>query len=88
MKQQPFAAQIGMVSHKALLYDNLTAKENLEFLRETLYNLNDNARILNLLKQVGLEKRANSLVRTFSRGMQQRLSIARALLHNPHVSAI
>lgn len=77
-------SQIGMVSHKALLYDNLTAKENLKFFA-TLYNQHDDERIETLLKQVGLEKRGDSLVRTFSRGMQQRLSIARALLHNPHV---
>lgn len=77
-------AQIGMVSHKALLYDNLTARENLRFFSR-LYALSDDNRINDLLKQVGLEKRADSLVNTFSRGMQQRLSIARALLHNPHV---
>lgn len=77
-------AQIGMVSHKALLYDNLTARENLNFFGR-LYNINDSTYIDALLKQVGLEKRADSLVQTFSRGMQQRLSIARALLHNPHV---
>lgn len=77
-------AQIGMVSHKALLYENLTAWENLAFFAK-LYNLKDTASIEKLLERVGLSKRAHSLVRTFSRGMQQRLSIARALLHNPHV---
>jgi heme exporter protein A len=77
--------QIGMVSHQALLYGNLTARENLNFFAE-LYNLpRDDDRVADLLKRVGLSKRAHSLVRTFSRGMQQRLSIARALLNNPHV---
>lgn len=80
-------AQIGMVSHKALLYDNLTAYENLDFFAK-LYAIppaEREARINALLNQVGLKKRATSLVRTFSRGMQQRLSIARALLQNPEV---
>lgn len=76
--------QIGMVSHKAFLYDNLTAKENLQFFGR-LYGIHDPERIATLLEQVGLTRRANSLVRTFSRGMQQRLSIARALLHEPHI---
>lgn len=81
---QSVRGQIGMVSHQALLYGNLTAKENLVFFAK-LYGLGNDAPIEDLLDRVGLAKRADSLVRTFSRGMQQRLSIARALLHDPHV---
>ncbi len=80
-------AQIGMVSHKALLYENLTARENLEFFAK-LYNLEQETlhdHIDELLRRVDLYKRSHSQVRTFSRGMQQRLSIARALLHRPDV---
>src|SRR5450432_2645888 len=72
-------AQIGMVSHHALLYENLTARENLLFFCR-LYNLdNQEERIRQGLARVGLTKRGADLVRTYSRGMLQRLSIARAL---------
>ena len=78
-------AQIGMVSHRPLLYENLTARENLLFFCR-LYNVDDHeGRIKRGLERVGLAKRGQDLVRTYSRGMLQRLSIARALLHDPHV---
>ena len=78
-------AQIGMVSHKSLLYENLTGRENLLFFCR-LYGLDDHeGRIKQGLERVGLAKRGGDLVRTYSRGMLQRLSIARALLHDPQV---
>ena len=84
---QHVRAQIGLVSHKSLMYENLTAAENLRFFA-TLHNLHGAAReqrVAELLEQVGLSRRADHLLRTFSRGMQQRLTIARALLHQPHL---
>ena len=78
-------AQIGLVAHRPLLYENLTARENLDFYGK-LYALEAGERerrIKDLLREVGLLKRADSLARTLSRGMQQRLSIARAALHQP-----
>ncbi len=76
---------LGVVSHQPLLYGDLTAEENLLFYGQ-MYGVADlKARVDEVLHMVGLSGRRRDLVRTFSRGMQQRLAIGRAVLHDPEV---
>lgn len=72
---------IGWVGHDGLIYDDLTGIENLRFFAD-MYGV-DHASCTKWLHRVGLKDAADQLVRQYSRGMRQRLSIARALLHTP-----
>jgi heme exporter protein A len=75
--------RIGFLSHNTFLYRDLSPVENLRFFAK-LYSISDaELRIPALIDRVGLKRRANDPVRTFSRGLQQRLGIARAILHEP-----
>ncbi|MCX6049893.1 MAG: heme ABC exporter ATP-binding protein CcmA [Chloroflexi bacterium] len=76
---------IGLVSHLPLLYDNLSGWENLAFFARMYDMQTPEPRIEAVLHAVDLWQRRRDAVRTYSRGMLQRLSIARAILHNPPV---
>jgi len=80
-----FRKKVGMVSHHSLLYDRLTPWENLWFYGK-LYDVQDlKKRIGQVLERVGLQYFTYDPVYTFSRGMVQRLTIARAVLHDPEI---
>jgi len=78
-------AMIGVVPHQTLLYSNLTAYENLEFYSRMYDVPHFKERILQVVDMVGMKPRLYDRIRTLSRGMQQRLSIARSLLHHPAI---
>ncbi|MGH7893408.1 MAG: heme ABC exporter ATP-binding protein CcmA, partial [Candidatus Binatia bacterium] len=78
-------ARIGYVGHESACYGDLTAVENLAFYAD-LYGVDDApARVAELVAWAGLDHGARRVVRTFSRGMTQRLALARALLHRPEL---
>src|SRR5581483_6063615 len=78
-------AKLGLISHQSMLYRDLTARENLELFARLYGVANPRKRATELLEIVGLPTRADDPVKTFSRGMTQRVSIARALVHEPEL---
>jgi heme exporter protein A len=78
-------ARLGLVAHQSYLYGNLSAWENLDFYAR-MYGVEDrNSRIGEMLDLVSLTGRKHDRFSTFSRGMQQRMALARALLHRPSI---
>ena len=76
--------EVGVVGHGEWIYEDLTARENLEFFARIYAVENVSERAIYWLKTVGLNRFSETRVNEFSRGMRQRLTIARALLHNPN----
>lgn len=78
-------AHLGVLLHQPLLYGDLTVEENLRFYGR-LYNIPAlETRLTEVLTRIGLNQRRAESTRTLSRGMQQRLAIGRAILHDPEV---
>ena len=77
--------QIGVVTHDPLLYDDLTARENLRFYCR-MFNVSDaDERVESVTEMVGMESRLEQRIGSMSHGMKKRFSIARALLHDPPI---
>lgn len=77
-------AHVGLVAHDSLLYADLTGRENLGFYAD-LYGVGGDDRVAEWIERVGLRGAADQPVGAYSRGMKQRLCIARALMHEPSV---
>jgi heme exporter protein A len=78
-------ARVGLISHNTMLYEALSPRENVLFAAR-LYGLsNPTARAEQALSRMGMVDRADTPLRLLSRGMQQRVSIARAIVHSPEL---
>jgi heme exporter protein A len=78
-------SRVGLISHHTMLYEALSARENVSF-SARLYGIRDaRARVEDSLRRMAMLERADASIRSLSRGMQQRVSIARAMVHSPQL---
>lgn len=77
-------AQIGYMAHPSLLYDEMSGMENLRYYGQ-LYGIRDEARYALSVRNVGLDPELKRPVGQYSQGMRQRMSLARAMLHDPKI---
>ena len=76
--------QVGYMAHPSLLYDEMSGMENLEYFAR-LYGIRDGSRCATAIRSVGLDPELRRPVGQYSQGMRQRMSLARALLHDPKI---
>jgi ABC-type multidrug transport system ATPase subunit len=76
--------QVGYMAHPSLLYDEMSGMENLAYFAK-LYGIADGARCAEVIRAVGLDPELTRPVGQYSQGMRQRMSLARALLHDPKI---
>jgi heme ABC exporter ATP-binding subunit CcmA len=82
--QREVATRFGYMGHAPLLYDELSAMENLEYFA-ALYGIHDDARCAEAIRMVGLDPALERRVGQYSQGMRQRISLARAIVHQPEL---
>jgi len=81
----PARSRVGLISHHTMLYEALSPRENVSFAAR-LYGIRDyRMRVEDMLRRMAMLERADAPVRSLSRGMQQRVSIARAMVHGPQL---
>jgi ABC-type multidrug transport system ATPase subunit len=76
--------QVGYMAHPSLLYDEMSGVENLVYFAQ-LYGIRDGGRCVEVIQSVGLDPALARPVGQYSQGMRQRMSLARALVHNPKI---